>query len=83
MSQASLHFLLYKLYIRLFWGSFYALTQIEDTEKLLYSPVELFIFKSNKGGIGKGVGKEEQITVVSYSQCRLHCYLCEMVILYS
>lgn len=60
MNQASSRFFLHRLYIRLFWGSFYAqITQIEDNEKLLYSPVELFIFRSNKGGIGKGVEKEE------------------------
>lgn len=58
MSQASCFFL-HSLYIRLFLGSFYALTQIEGTEKILYSPVELFIFRSNKGGIGKGVEKKE------------------------
>lgn len=34
----------------------------------MYSPLELFAFRSNKGGIGKGVEKEKEITVVSYSQ---------------
>lgn len=40
----------------------YFLCSITDTRywgKVVHSPVELFTFRSNKGGIGKGVEKEE------------------------
>lgn len=47
------------------------LCSITDTRywgRVVCSPVEFFTFRSNKGGRGKGVEKEESITVVSYSQ---------------